>query len=115
MPLLMAKNVIKTWFIQRNAFIGDPQENSAFRTRLIGPLPEGAQMADLPINRYVCAMRALRIHILVLDDCTAFVPIGLADMFRKSAQLAASLPSTANRREIAVSLTSATGDRVVSA
>lgn len=34
-------------------------------------------------------MTPLRIHVLALRDCTAFVPVGLVDLLRKSAAMAA--------------------------
>lgn len=46
-------------------------------------------MADGTFNGYV---RAMRVHIPVLRDCTAFVPIGYADLLRKSAALPGSRP-----------------------
>ena len=58
-------------------------------------------------------MPPLRLHILVLRDCTALVPVGFADMLRKSLALAASLPAPRARRDIDVTLVSATRERTV--
>jgi len=52
-------------------------------------------------------MPPLRIHVLALRDCTAFVPVGLVDMLRKSAALAATLPGTGTTRGVEVTLVSA--------
>jgi len=52
-------------------------------------------------------MTPLRIHVLALRDCTAFVPVGLVDMLRKSAALAGTLPGPVARRGIEVTLVSA--------
>jgi transcriptional regulator GlxA family with amidase domain len=35
---------------------------------------------------------AIRVHVLALADCTAFVPVGVTDLFRKSIELAATMP-----------------------
>ena len=42
-----------------------------------------------PRTRTFAAMKrtALRVHVLALRDCTAFVPIGIVDMLRKAAML----------------------------
>src|SRR5882724_3405684 len=58
-------------------------------------------------------MARVRVHVLVLSDCTAFVPIGLADMLRKSAALASSLPGAKSRNQLEIALVSATKDRNV--
>jgi transcriptional regulator GlxA family with amidase domain len=47
----------------------------------------------------------VRIHVLVLRDCTAFVPVGLVELLRKSAALAATLPP-AGRRGLAIATVS---------
>lgn len=41
-------------------------------------------MAKMTFSSYNPAMLPFRVHILVLEDCTALVPVGLADLFRKS-------------------------------
>jgi len=61
-------------------------------------------MADETLDGYVPAMR---VQVLVLRDCTTFVPIGYADMLRKSVALAATLPLPRPPPEIRVSLVSA--------
>jgi transcriptional regulator GlxA family with amidase domain len=58
-------------------------------------------------------MARIRIHVLVLRDCTAFVPIGFADMLRKSVALASSLPAVRSRNHLDVTLVSATKERTV--
>jgi hypothetical protein len=70
-------------------------------------------MADGTLNSYDRAMLPLRIHVLVLRDCTVLVPIGLADMLRKSAELASSLPARRARRGVEITLVSATRQRTV--
>ena len=67
-------------------------------------------MADETFTGYV---RAMRIHVLVLRDCTTFVPIGYADMLRKSAALAATLPLPRPPPEVQVTLVSAGKTREV--
>jgi transcriptional regulator GlxA family with amidase domain len=59
-------------------------------------------------------MTPVRIHVLVLEDCTSFVPIGFLDMFRKSLALSASLPAPRRRRAHDVVLVSATKERTIS-
>ena len=59
-------------------------------------------MADGTFYRYVRAMKPVRIHVLVLSDCTAFVPVGFVDMLRKSVALAALVPAASPARPIEV-------------
>jgi len=57
-------------------------------------------MANLPLLRYECAMsakRPLSVHVLALHDCTAFVPVGVMDLLRKSLELCGTLPGPAPR------------------
>jgi transcriptional regulator GlxA family with amidase domain len=61
-------------------------------------------MADETFTGYV---RAMRVHVLVLRDCTTFVPIGTADLLRKSIALAATLPLARPPPHLQVSLVSA--------
>jgi hypothetical protein len=61
-------------------------------------------MADRTWNTYAWAVLRQRVHVLAPRDCTAFVPIGLMDMLRKSIELAARLDAT---------LVSATAERTV--
>src|ERR1700737_5091120 len=70
------------------------------------------KMADGTFYRYVRAMKPGRIHVLVLPDCTAFVPVGFVDLLRKSVALAASVPGRP-ARAIDVTLVSAAGGREV--
>ena len=62
------------------------------------------KMADRTFDGYVHAMR---VHVLVLRDCTTFVPVGYADLLRKSTALAATLPLSRPAPGIEVSLVSA--------
>ncbi len=68
------------------------------------------KMADRTFEGYV---RAMRVHVLVLRDCTTFVPVGYADLLRKSVALAATLPLARPHRELEVSLVSAGRTREV--
>jgi transcriptional regulator GlxA family with amidase domain len=68
-------------------------------------------MADETFTGYVRAM--WRVHVLVLRDCTTFVPVGLADLLRKSAALMRSMPGTTKRAPIDLALVSAAGERTV--
>ena len=61
-------------------------------------------MTDETFTGYVHAMR---VHVLALRDCTTFVPIGYADLLRKSIALAATLPLARPPRRVEVSLISA--------
>jgi len=65
-------------------------------------------MADETFTGYV---RAMRIHVLALRDCTTFVPIGYADLLRKSAALAATLPLPRQPPDVQVTLVSAAKTR----
>lgn len=55
----------------------------------------------------------MRVHVLVLRDCTTFVPIGYADLLRKSSALAATLPMMRSVPDVDVSLVSAAKTREV--
>src|SRR5215831_16001494 len=55
----------------------------------------------------------MRVHVLVLRDRTTFVPVGYADLLRKSIALAASLPQAGPVPAIDVSLVSAGRSREV--
>jgi len=68
------------------------------------------KMADRTFEGYV---RAMRVHVLVLRDCTTFVPVGYADLLRKSIALAATLPQARPAPAIEVSLVSAGRTRAV--
>ena len=68
-------------------------------------------MADGTQNTYAWAMPRQRVHVLALRDCTAFVPIGLMDMLRKSIELAAQLPVPVPRLDVI--LVSATAEREI--
>ena len=68
-------------------------------------------MADETSNPYAWAMSPQRVYVVALRDCTAFVPIGLMDMLRKSIELAAQLPG--GGRGLVATLVSATTDRTV--
>jgi transcriptional regulator GlxA family with amidase domain len=58
-------------------------------------------------------MTTLRLHVLVLRDCTAFVSIGFADLFRKADALAASLPARRERPRLEIVTVSPTKKRLV--
>jgi transcriptional regulator GlxA family with amidase domain len=50
--------------------------------------------------RYESAMaETVRVHVLALADCTALVPVGVMDLFRKSIDLGATLPGRRPRIE----------------
>jgi transcriptional regulator GlxA family with amidase domain len=55
----------------------------------------------------------MRVQVLVLRDCTSFVPVGCADLLRKSTALAAMLPLERPPPRIEVSLVSASDRREV--
>jgi len=57
----------------------------------------------------------MNVHILVLRDCTPMVPVGFADMLRKTAQLPAFMPGIKVRQDVHVTLVSAGKDKTVSA
>src|SRR5262249_26909755 len=70
-------------------------------------------MANRLSMRYERAMAPktrIRVHVLALVDCTAFVPVGVMDLLRKSVQLAATMPGP--HPDVVVKLVSA-GDRVL--
>lgn len=68
-------------------------------------------MADRTLNLYAWAMLRPSVHVLALRDCTALVPIGLVDMLRKSADLAADMSNSAHGLDI--TLVSATRERTI--
>jgi transcriptional regulator GlxA family with amidase domain len=57
--------------------------------------------------------RLLRVHVLALRDSTALVPIGLTDMLRKAAELAAKLPGKPPRLALETTLVACGPDLVV--
>src|SRR5262245_59966936 len=58
---------------------------------------------------YVRAMaRPLRIHVVVLRDSTAIVPIAVSELLRKAEELAASMPLPPIRHSLSITLTGAT-------
>src|SRR5262245_44713684 len=59
------------------------------------------KMTDRTFKGYVHAMN---VQVLVLRDCTTFVPVGYADLLRKSIALASMLPLTRRPPEVEVSL-----------
>jgi transcriptional regulator GlxA family with amidase domain len=57
----------------------------------------------------------MKIHILVLRDCTPMVPVGMADMFRKVMGLAGWVPGLKVRDDVEVSLVSAGKETAITA
>ncbi|MBK7864291.1 MAG: helix-turn-helix domain-containing protein [Archangiaceae bacterium] len=57
----------------------------------------------------------LQIHIIALADCTPMVPVGFADMLRKTLALGDFIPGFPVRRDVRVSLVSGGKTRTVSA
>lgn len=57
------------------------------------------------------ALKAVRIHVLALRDCTTLVPVGIMDLLRKSAELAARHPGRS--RQLAPKLVSAGRQRTL--
>lgn len=60
-------------------------------------------MANRPFMRYELAMSQrppLRVHVLALNDCTSFVPVGIMDLLRKSLELRATLPGPVPRLQL---------------
>lgn len=70
-------------------------------------------MADAPFYQYVRAMRAFRVHVLALSNCTSFMPVGFVDLLRKSIVLGSMLPNATSRRHLEVTLVSAGEGRTV--
>jgi transcriptional regulator GlxA family with amidase domain len=70
-------------------------------------------MADPPLLSYERAMplKAVRIHVLALRDCTALVPVGIMDLLRKSGELAARHQGPS--RQLAPKLVSAGKQRTI--
>lgn len=59
------------------------------------------------------AQNPLRIHVVALQDSTGLVPVGFADLLRKSIALAATMPGGARRRGLEVRTVAASRERVV--
>jgi transcriptional regulator GlxA family with amidase domain len=57
----------------------------------------------------------MKIHILVLRDCTPMVPVGMADMLRKTAELPAWVPGIEVRDDVEVTLVSAAKELTITA
>src|SRR5262249_57602073 len=65
---------------------------------------------SLRYERAMAPKTRIRVHVLALVDCTAFVPVGVMDLLRKSVELAATMPGP--HPDVVVKLVSA-GDRVL--
>lgn len=57
----------------------------------------------------------MNVHIVALADCTPMVPLGFADMLRKTMQLGALVPGLKVRSDVRVTLVSATKSRTLPA
>jgi len=69
------------------------------------------EMADRTLNSYESAMAgSVRVHVLVLQDCTPIVSVGVADLLRKARDLSRAFPG--KQREIEVRLVSFEQKRV---